>query len=72
MATASRTVYRALRSNLSRNIIAPVVQTRGLTFAANTARAAIAPRIPNAVQQRGMKTIDFAGTKEVVYGPYIE
>ena len=67
MAFASRAVSRALRSNLSRQIV-PVVQKRGLVVAATSARATIAaiPRLGN--QTRGIKTIDFAGTKEVVYG----
>lgn len=64
---ASRTATRALRS-LARQ--APIVQKRTLVIAASAARASIvaAPRIVNATQQRGVKTIDFAGTKEVVYG----
>ncbi|CCX33993.1 Similar to Ketol-acid reductoisomerase, mitochondrial; acc. no. P38674 [Pyronema omphalodes CBS 100304] len=62
MAAASRTVSRALRS------LAPVVQKRTLV-AASAARATIvAPRVAVAqTQTRGIKTIDFAGTKEVVY-----
>ncbi|KAI5805884.1 6-phosphogluconate dehydrogenase [Geopyxis carbonaria] len=66
---ASRSVSRALRSNLTRQV-APIVQKRTLTVASKAAAratVAAAPRIPNAIQQRGMKTIDFAGTKEVVY-----
>lgn len=65
---ASRTVARALRSQLARQV-APVVQKRGIAVAAKVARPAAVvagQRIP-AVQKRGMKTIDFAGTKEVVY-----
>ncbi|KAI5851922.1 6-phosphogluconate dehydrogenase [Tricharina praecox] len=66
MAAASRTISRALRSNLSRQVV-PVVQKRGLVVAATAARATVAavPRLGN--QTRGVKTIDFAGTKEVVY-----
>lgn len=63
---ASRTVQRALRSNLARQVV-PVVQKRGLRLAAAKVAVAAAPRV-QAVQSRGMKTIDFAGTKEVVYG----
>lgn len=65
MAAASRTVSRALRS------LAPVVQKRTLV-AASAARATIvAPRVAVAqTQTRGIKTIDFAGTKEVVYGGF--
>lgn len=70
MAAASRNVSRALRTALARQTAAPIVQKRGLALASQAARATVAaaPRIPNAVQQRGIKTIDFAGTKEVVYG----
>jgi ketol-acid reductoisomerase len=72
MASASRAASRALRSSLSKQVVAPVVQKRGLVLAANAARATVAaaPRIAPVVQQRGVKTIDFAGTKEVVYGKH--
>ena len=75
MAAASRSVSRALRSNIARRVVAPAVQKRSLVLAATSAaKAAVATaprRPPNAavhIQQRGLKTIDFAGTKEVVYG----
>lgn len=66
MASASRTLSRALRSNLSRQVV-PVVQKRGLVVAATATRATVAavPRLGN--QTRGVRTIDFAGTKEAVY-----
>jgi ketol-acid reductoisomerase len=70
MASASRAVSRALRSAASRQAVAPLVQKRSIAIASKAARATVAaaPRIPNAIQQRGVKTIDFAGTPEVVYG----
>ena len=75
MAAASRSVSRALRSNIARQVVAPAVQKRSLVLAATSAaKAAVAtaPRRPPKaavhIQQRGLKTIDFAGTKEVVYG----
>lgn len=66
---ASRTFTRALRSNVARQIAAPV-QKRAIStaFAAARATVAVAPRIPAAIQKRGIKTIDFAGVKEDVYG----
>lgn len=66
MASASRTLSRALRSNLSRQVV-PVVQKRGLVVAATATRATVAavPRL--GTQTRGVRTIDFAGTKEAVY-----
>jgi ketol-acid reductoisomerase len=68
MASTSRTASRALRFNLARQVVAPV-QKRGLVIASSAARATVtaAPRISVVQQQRGVKTIDFAGTKEVVY-----
>ncbi|KAI5815011.1 putative acetohydroxy-acid isomeroreductase [Pyronema omphalodes] len=62
MAAASRTVSRALRS------LAPVVQKRTLVAASAARATVVAPRVAVAqTQTRGIKTIDFAGTKEVVY-----
>lgn len=68
MAAPARTASRALRSALARELVraAPAVQKRGLSLAARA--AVVAPKIPNYTQQRGLKTIDFAGTPEVVYG----
>lgn len=69
MAAPSRTATRALRTQLARELVrsaAPVAQKRGLSLAARA--AIVAPKIPNYTQQRGIKTIDFAGTPEVVYG----
>lgn len=66
---ATRAFTRALRSNVARQIAAPI-QKRAIATAFTAARAtvAVAPRIPTAVQKRGIKTIDFAGVKEDVYG----
>lgn len=66
---ASRTFIRALRSNVVRQIAAPVQRrTIATAFIAARATVAVAPRIPTLVQKRGIKTIDFAGVKEDVYG----
>ena len=74
MAAASRSVSRALRSNIARQVVIPVAQKRTLVLAAPSVAKAAATssrRLPNPafhIQQRGIKTIDFAGEKEVVYG----
>lgn len=65
---ASRTLSRAFRSPLTKQLSAPARRTfvSALNASARpTARAAVA-----AAQQqvRGVKTIDFAGVKEDVYG----
>ncbi|KAI5860256.1 ketol-acid reductoisomerase [Durotheca rogersii] len=67
---ASKGVSRAVRSQLARRLASPVVQRRSIVIAPNLVRATAArPALASAVQQqvRGMKTIDFAGTPEVVY-----
>jgi len=68
---ASRTFVRALRSPASRQFVAPV-QKRTIVTAFSAARAAVAvaPRFAGVPlqQKRGVKTIDFAGVKEEVYG----
>jgi ketol-acid reductoisomerase len=64
---ASRTLTRALRSPLAKQLSAPARRTfvSALNASARpTARAAVA----SAQQVRGVKTIDFAGVKEDVYG----
>ena len=64
---ASRTFSRALRSPLARQLSTPARRTFVSAINASarrTARAAVGP----AQQTRGLKTIDFAGTKEDVYG----
>lgn len=66
---ASRAFTRALRTNVARQIAAPVQRrTIATAFTAARATVAVAPRIPALVQKRGIKTIDFAGVKEDVYG----
>lgn len=69
---ASRTASRALRASIAQ-LAKPAVQRRSFVAAASAVRAgaSAAPRAAVGAgmqQQRGMKTIDFAGTKEVVYG----
>lgn len=68
---ASRGATRALRSSL-KQFAAPIVQRHTFTAAVNAARigAVAAPRTVTVPfqQRRGVKTIDFAGTRETVYG----
>lgn len=64
---AARTFSRALRSPLAKQLSAPARRTfvSALNASARpTARAVVG----SAQQVRGVKTIDFAGTEEVVYG----
>lgn len=69
---SSRTFSRALRSPLARQLASPAVQRRTFVSALSTVRAtavtarAAAPALQQ--QTRGVKTIDFAGSKEEVYG----
>lgn len=66
---ASRNASRALRSSLAQ-LAKPAVQRRTFVVAANAVRSA-APKaaVSTSFQQtRGVKTIDFAGTTEKVYG----
>ena len=71
---ASRTLSKALRSPLGRQLATPAVQTRTFVSAMGALRAtAVASRTvarPAQQQQqvRGVKTIDFAGSKEEVWG----
>jgi ketol-acid reductoisomerase len=69
---ASRTATRALRSSLAQAAKAPAVQQRTFVSAVNAASRPALTKAPKAatqfVQQRGVKTIDFAGHKEDVYG----
>lgn len=69
---ASRTASRALRAS-ARQLAAPAVQRRTFVSALNAASKGVVAAAPRAAampqqQTRGMKTIDFAGTKEVVFG----
>lgn len=68
---ASRNFSKALRP-LARQLASPAVQQRTFVAAAGAVRAsAVAARVaaaPAKQQVRGVKTIDFAGSKEDVYG----
>lgn len=68
---ASRNFSKALRP-LARQLASPATQQRTFVAAAAAVRAsAVASRVaaaPARQQVRGVKTIDFAGTKEDVYG----
>lgn len=71
---ASRTLSRVLRSSAARQITT-TIQKRTLVTTFSTARATIAgtPRLSAlSIQKRGIKTVDFAGVKEEVYGMLIE
>lgn len=70
---ASKTLARTLRTASKQKITAPSVQKRTIVSAlatrpvlAATQRPAFAAPVQQ--QTRGVKTIDFAGTKETVYG----
>jgi len=69
---ASRTFSKALRSPLGRQLASPAVQTRTFVSAVGALRAtAVSSRTaarPAQQQVRGVKTIDFAGSKEEVWG----
>lgn len=70
---ASRSFTRALRSPLTRHLPAPAAQRRTLISASRLARTGVAtplkPIVTGPLQHcRGLKQIDFAGTKETVYG----
>jgi len=69
---ASKHTSRALRSSV-KQLTAPIVQRRTFIAASNAVRAgaAAAPKAAATTpfqQTRGIKTIDFAGTKETVFG----
>jgi ketol-acid reductoisomerase len=73
---ASKTLARALRTASKQKIASPSIQKRTFVSAlavrptiAATQRAAFAAPIQQ--QTRGVKTIDFAGTSEKVYGVYL-
>ena len=71
---ASKSFSKALRAPLMRQSIAPTVQRRTFVAAlaaASTRPVAAAPAMAKGgygKQVRGVKTIDFAGHKEDVYG----
>jgi len=73
---SAKNASRALRSSL-KQLSRPAVQQRTyLTAALNAGRAGAikqAPKIAvsvSAQQSRGLKTVDFAGTKEDVFGKH--
>lgn len=71
---ASKHSTRALRQ-LSKQLVAPRVQQRTFVSALNATRPSMAAArkvaAPAVAQQtRGVKTVDFAGDKEVVYGKF--
>lgn len=69
---ASRTFSKTLRGPLARQVAAPRVQQRSFAAATSLVRAsAVAARPAPAQRQqqvRGLKSMDFAGHKEDVYG----
>lgn len=70
---ASRTLSKSIRSQLARQVAAPRVQQRTFAAAARGlvragAVSASKPALAPKQQVRGVKTIDFAGSKEDVYG----
>lgn len=69
---ASKSFSKALRTPMARQLAAPAVQRRTFVAAASGAARATAVKAARPVvarqQVRGVKTIDFAGVKEDVYG----
>ena len=70
---ASHSFARALRTPLTRQLTAPATQRQNFLSASKIVRACFATPLKPAAgavfqQTRGVKTIDFAGTKETVYG----
>lgn len=72
---ASRSFSKTLRASAARQLAAPRVQQRTFVAARQLVRAAVArPALAGPAQQqvRGVKTIDFAGSKEDVYGEFVD
>ena len=72
---ASKNFSRALRAATKQKITAPSGQTRSFVSAVATrpvVAAAQRPafKSPSSQQSRGVKTIDFAGSKETVFGAH--
>lgn len=72
---AARGFSKAVRSQLARQLASPATQRRSFVAAANLVRATAVqarPAVAGVAQQqvRGVKTIDFAGTPEEVYGEF--
>lgn len=75
MASASRTVSRAIRSQAARQVVRQ--QQRSFLTSAFRRPAAVNAQskvvaAPSFQQARGIKTIDFAGTKETVFGEFFD
>jgi len=65
---ASRQMSRALRSPLTKQLSAPARRTFVSAINAASRRPAAKAAVAVSQQMRGVKTIDFAGTKEKVFG----
>ena len=69
---ASKAFSKSLRAPIARQLIAPRVAQRSYIAARGATRAVAAarPALAGLSQQqvRGLKTVDFAGVKEDVYG----
>jgi ketol-acid reductoisomerase len=65
---ASRQFSRALRSPLAKQFAAPARRTFVSAVNAAGRRPAARAAVAASQQVRGVKTIDFAGTKEKVFG----
>lgn len=69
---ASRSFQKVLRSPLTRQIISPAIQRRTIVSAFGGVRATVAKATTAPIQQtRGVKTVDFAGHPEKVFGMFI-
>jgi hypothetical protein len=74
---ASKTLARSLRAASKQKISAPSVQKRSIASALLTRPVTAAAQrpafsAPSQQQTRGVKTIDFAGTKETVFGMQLD
>ena len=68
---ASRGFSKALRKPLTQQLLAPRIQTRGFLSVIGSSRArvtSVGKAVLPVQQVRGVKTIDFAGHQEKVYG----
>ena len=64
---ASRTLSRAARSQLARQFSAPIAKRTFVSAVKAATRPAVARAAAPVQQFRGVKTVDFAGDKEIVY-----
>lgn len=67
---AARTFSRAVRSPLAKQLNAPARRTFVSALKASS-RPVAARAVASTQQVRGVKTIDFAGVKEDVYGKFL-